>query len=219
VTPEHCEPWRGLLALDAIGELPATELASLEAHLAGCAPCRRERDELARVAPVLSRADPDHFEDHQMPARLEGAVLTRLSADARRERRRRRVWVASGAAAGAAAAAVVLVLSLALTSSPTPGHSFALRGSHGASAQVRLTSEPWGTAVHLTERGQGGGQVLWVSMRTTSGNWWAAGTYTTVAGHGATVDMACALPASEITGIWVRDAQGHTVLQGYADAA
>jgi predicted anti-sigma-YlaC factor YlaD len=219
VNAELCEHWRGLLALDAVGALATAEQAPLRAHLEQCGSCRRERDELARTAQVLPAADADHFEEHQMPAHLEEAVLARLGADARDDRRRRRAWVGGGIASGIAAAVVALGLVLAVSSSPATGHTVALHGSQGVSASVRLTSEAWGTAVRLTEHGQPGGQVLWVSMRTTGGDWWEAGTYTTVTGRGVTVDMACALPTSKITEVWVRDAAGHGVLQGYVDHA
>jgi hypothetical protein len=219
VNGDLCEHWRGLLALDAIGAMPSTERAGVDAHLQQCASCRLEHDELARAARVIPMADADHFEEHQMPAHLEGAVLTRLAADARAERRRRRVWVGTGVVGGAAAAVIALSLAVVLSSAPAPGRTVALHGSRGVAASVRLSSASWGTAVHLTENGQVGGQVLWVSMRTTSGGWWETGTYTTVAGRGVTVDMACALPTSKIAGIWVRDAAGRTVLQGYVDTA
>jgi hypothetical protein len=106
------------------------------------------------------------------------------------------------------------VVAVTLTTTPVPSRSVVLRGTPGVSASARLTAEPWGTAVHLTEHGQAAGQVLWVSMRTTDGKWWPTGTYTTVAGRAVDVDMACALKSSQIAGVWVRDAQGHTVLRG-----
>ena len=216
VTGHDCEHWRGLLALDAIAALPATERVLLDAHLDRCTTCRHEHGELLRVANVLPLVDPDHLEEHQMPAHLEKIVLSRLAGDAGRERRRRRVWVGVGAALGGAAAAVAVALGVLLASpASAPGYTVALHGSPGVTASVRLTPEPWGTAIHLSESGQPGGKMLWVSMRTTKGASWEAGTYTTVTGHGVSVDMSCALQTSKITGIWVVDAKGHTVLHGY----
>ncbi len=91
----------------------------------------------------------------------------------------------------------------------------ALRGGAGVTASARLTAEPWGTAIHLRETGQAGGQVLTVSMRTTTGSWWAAGTYRTVTGRTVQVELACGVPAAKISTIWVRDKAGRTVLKGY----
>jgi hypothetical protein len=184
VSGHDCEHWRGLLALDALAALPATERVLLDAHLDRCTTCRHEHGELLRVANVLPLVDPDHLEEDRMPAHLEKIVLSRLAGDARRERRRRRVWVGAGAALGGAAAAVVLAVGI-LLASPTsaPGYTVALHGSPGVTARVRLTSEAWGTAMHLSESGQPGGQMMWVSMRTAEGASWEVGTYTTVAGR------------------------------------
>ena len=52
-------------------------------------------------------------------------------------------------------------------------------------------------------------------MRSTGGSWWAAGTYRTVTGHAVEVELACGIPSSKITSIWVRDKAGRTVLHGY----
>jgi predicted anti-sigma-YlaC factor YlaD len=217
VTSPLCDHWRGLLAADVLGEPVGEFRAALDDHLAHCEACRYERDELARMSDVLPLADPAHFEEHQMPPELEEAVLTRLAADARSARRRRRSRVGLGALGAVAAVLAAVVLSVTLTATPAPGRTVALRGPGGVVASVRLTSEPWGTAVHLSEQGQPAGRVLWVSMRTTDGTWWPTGTYTTVAGRAVDVDMACALASNRIASVWVRDAQGHTVLQGYVD--
>jgi len=216
VSGPRCEQWRGRLAVDVIGQLPSDERSALAAHLERCVTCRHEHDELLRMAQFLPAADPGHFEDDPMPAHLEEAVLGRLADDARRERRRRRAWLGTGAVAGAAAVAAVAAV-LALASSPAPGRTVALAGGSGVSASARLTPEPWGTALALTESGEPGGRVLWVSMRTIGGGWWDTGTYTTVAGRRVSVEMSCALATSRITGIWVRDAQGRTVLHGYVE--
>jgi hypothetical protein len=117
-----------------------------------------------------------------------------------------------------AAAAVALALVFGLSGSPrTPGtgYTVALKGASGVKASARLMSEPWGTAIHLQENGQPGGQVLTVSMRSAGGSWWAAGTYRTVTGRTVQVDLACGVPTSEISSIWVRDKSGRTVLKGY----
>ena len=217
MTSPLCEHWRGLLAIDVLGEPVGEARAGLDDHLAHCEACRHERDELARMTDALSLADPAHFEEHQMPPGLEEAVLTRLGADARAARRRRRARAGLGGLGAAVAATAAVLAAVVLSAAPAPGHTVALRGASGVVASVRLTAEPWGTAVHLTERGQAGGQVLWVSMRTTSGAWWPTGTYTTVAGRAVDVDMACALSSAKIAGVWVRDAQGRTVLQGYVE--
>jgi hypothetical protein len=219
VSTSDCEHYRGLLALDAIGALPRDERGSLDDHVARCASCGHERDELARAARVLPVADPDHLDEHRMPHRLEVAVLGRLDADARHGRRVRQMRV-GGVVLGAAAAVIgALAIVVTLTAAPAASRTLALAGRPGVTASVRLTAQEWGTAVQIDEQGQPGGQVMWVSMRTTDGRWWPTGTYTTVTGGQLTVDMACALASHDIAGVWVRDAAGRTVLRGYVAGA
>jgi predicted anti-sigma-YlaC factor YlaD len=214
VTPDRCEQWQGLLALEVVGQLTETDRLALCAHLDGCRACRDQQADLAGLARVLPAADPEHLGGHDVPFELQSAVFDRLRADARQHRRARATRYALGAVA-AAAVAVALVVGLSGTGPARTGHTVALVGGAGVKATAHLTSEPWGTAIHLQETGQAGGQVLTVSMRTTAGSWWAAGTYDTVTGHTVQVDLACGVPASKIQSIWVRNGAGHTVLRGY----
>jgi hypothetical protein len=214
VSGDRCDHWHGLLAMEVVGQLPDEDRLALSAHLDGCPACRDERDGLVAVASILPAADPHHFDGHDVPFELQSAVFERLHAEARR-RRYQRLWRVGAAAVAAAAAAVALVLVLAGSPSLGPGHSVALTGRAGVTATARLTSEPWGTAIHLQETGQAGGQVLTVLMRTQSGSWWAAGTYRTVTGRAVQVQLGCGVPLSKIGSIWVRNKAGRTVLHAY----
>jgi hypothetical protein len=216
VTGDRCDHWQGLLAMEFVGQLAEEDRLALSAHLDGCEQCRDERRDLAGLARILPAADPSHLGGHDVPFELQSAVFGRLAADAGRDKRGRRVRYGIGAVAAASVAAVALVLGLSGPGSPGQGGTnVALQGSSGVVASARLTAKPWGTAVHIEESGQAGGQDLSVSMRTTSGSWWAAGTYRTVTGRPVQVDLACAVPASKITEIWVRNKAGKTVLRGY----
>jgi anti-sigma-K factor RskA len=97
-----------------LGSLTLQEQAAFERHLAGCAWCRRQMNELSVPAEVFRRAAPDY----DMPAALETLTLaaversvsengTSPSALARRLPRPRRL--AFAATAAAAAAAVVAI--------------------------------------------------------------------------------------------------------------
>ena len=209
---DHCDPFRGMIAMEVVGQLPDHERVALRAHLDGCPECRDERQDLLALAAVLPAADPDRLEQSRMPVRLETAVLERLRADGRRARRSRRTRYVVGSAAAAAVAAVASVVTLAW---PSPARAtVALRGTPGVHATAWLKAESWGTSLELHESGQAAGQVLWVSMRTESGSWWQTGTYRTD-GSSVRVNMACALKLGQIDGVWVRDGTGHVVLQGY----
>ncbi len=215
VTPDRCDHWHGLLALEVVGQLVEEDRLALSAHLDGCPACRDERTVLIGLARILPAADPDHIGGHDVPFELQTAVFDRLRADVRRHHHRRVGRVILG---GVAAAAVAVALVLGLSGpmgTPRAGYTVALTGGAGVKASARLTSEPWGTAVRLQETGQPGGQVLSVSMRSTSGSWWEAGTYRTVTGRAVEVDLACGVPASRIASIWVRTKTGRAVLSGY----
>jgi len=209
---DPCEHFRGLIAMDVVGQLSVHERVALSAHVEGCESCRDERQDLMALSAVLGTADPDRLTEDELPFSLQTAVLDRLRAEERRERRvhRRRYVVLSAAAA--VVAALVLALTLASPSGPVT-KTVALVGSPRVHATARLTAESWGTTMDLNESGQPPGQVLWVSVRTTSGSWWETGTYRT-AGSSLHITMACALAMSKITSIWVRSGSGHVVMHG-----
>jgi hypothetical protein len=197
---DPCEHFRGLIAMEVIGQLSVRERVALGAHVEGCSSCRDERHDLMMLSTVLGTADPDRFTEHELPFTLQSAVLERLRAEERRERRAHRSRYVVGSAAAAVLVAIAVVLTLVW---PPTVH-----------ATARLTAEPWGTAMDLRESGQPSGEVLTVSVRTVSGSWWQTGTYRTE-GTSDRVDMACALKMSKIKSVWVREASGHTVLHGY----
>ncbi|HLX88737.1 MAG TPA: zf-HC2 domain-containing protein [Acidimicrobiales bacterium] len=212
LTPANCEHWRGLLALEVVGQLDAGDRIALDAHVEGCAECRDERAQLAALGPMLSAADPHPEEAGELPTHLHEAVVTRLRADARRERKRERVRAFNFVAAAAAVVAALVLIGLQPWQGPA-GHTVALSGTPGVRATVTLVPEAWGTKLELQESGQPGGEVLTVSMRSSSGRWWQAGTYRTVAGHVVRVDLACAVPESSVYAVFVRDSAGRTVLR------
>jgi hypothetical protein len=210
---DPCEHFRGLIAMEVIGQLSVRERVALGAHVEGCSSCRDERHDLMMLSMVLGTADPDRFTEHELPFALQSAVLERLRAEERRERRTHRSRYVVGSAAAAVVAAIAIVATLVWPSGPMTT-TVALVGAPTVHATARLTAEPWGTAMDLRESGQPSGEVLTVSVRTVSGSWWMTGTYRTE-GTSVRVDMACALKMSKIKSVWVRAASGHTVLHGY----
>lgn len=128
-------------------------------------------------------------------------------------RRLARRWVTLGAAAALGAAVVAAIFLNG--SSPSPrSRTIALSGRPGVTASISLFGQAWGTRAVLRESGEPPGQLLTVSMRA-SGQWWVAGSYRTAAATRAlTVQFSCAVPAREITNVWVTDPEGHTVLSG-----
>jgi len=216
MTDLGCIRWQGELAMQSLGKLEPEIAVALQAHLDGCAECREHAAELAPLAGALSIASPGAVEDagvDRVPPRLQESVLGRLETEARQERRhtRRRVGVVATVAAGIAAAAVVVV---SAGSPPPTGRVVALNGSPGTVATITLVRSSSGTDVMLREHGQPVGRDFVVTMQSTSGRWWQAGSYHT---SSATVraQLTCAVEPYEITRVWVRDGTGATVLSGY----
>ncbi len=211
----QCDHFRGLLAMEVVGQITDDDAVALSAHLDGCPECRQEAADLRALAAILPAAQLAHLQNEETAPgiELERAVLVGLESEVRRSTRRRQIrYVAAGAVA---AGVVAIALVLTVSPSPNSGHNVALTGASAVHASVRLTAQSWGTAVDLEESGQPGGQVLTVSMRTASGSWWTAGTYRTVQGKVVRVTMACALPIADIETVYVKDSAGHTVLHGY----
>jgi RNA polymerase sigma-70 factor (ECF subfamily) len=218
LSSHDCDHFKGLIALEALGKLPDAEHLGLASHVNECRDCRRDERDLSELSAVLPAADLGDLGDlgeEEMPSGLPGKVLGRLHLEARRDRRVRGLRYVLGGAVAAAVVAFALVLSLDGNTSPESSLTVTLTGEPGVHASLRLTREAWGTALHLEESGQPEGRVLWVSMQTTSGKWWGAGTYRTVAGRSVQVDLACALKLSDIERVWVRDSAGDVLLRAY----
>jgi predicted anti-sigma-YlaC factor YlaD len=212
-----CEDWRGAMAMEALGKLAASERAGLRAHLDGCRACRDEASDLAAIAGALARVDAAEIAPTAaIPSALTEDVLGSLHRSARAARRRRSL-LRGGVAAGLVAASLAALGIVALRpSQPGPQQrTEVLRGAPSVTASVVLTERPWGTSLALYEQGLPAGGLYSVSMLTTSGTWWATGTYRTVSNQPVEAQMTCALPLSQISGVRITNAAGVSVLQSY----
>jgi hypothetical protein len=223
-TPE-CAEWRGLVAMHAIGQTSEDETRELFAHFAECDPCRQDADEVLGAARALSFLDAGQVDRiEQETAAVYGpsgslAVVAPVGGSGGREAAgrtgHRRRWIASaGAAVLAVAAGIVAVVAIGSSPAP-PQQRVALTGERGVVASVALTAQTWGTRADLSESGQAPGQVLTVSMRTSSGRWWVAGSYRTTSAGVTDAQLSCAVRPSEVNEVWVTDQQGRIVLRGY----
>jgi len=212
MTADH-EHWQGLMALEVVGQLDGDQRVALDAHADQCDSCRDERRAMASLSQAMEGADPDRIDPAAVPLPLEQAVLGFLHGAERRmlvTKRRRHVLV------GAAAAACLVLLGLGLSAAGgSSGTALRLSGNGAVSAGAVLSAESWGTSVRLTETDPRATTMLTVWMRTAGGSWWEAGTYRVSRGRSVDVTMACAVPTPQITGLWIRNPEGRTVLQGY----
>jgi len=225
MTIPECAEWRGLLAMHAIGQASDDEARELFEHLDECDPCRQDADEVLGAATALSFLDAGQVDRiEQETAELYGpsgslAMGPRVAGTGGPETRSRtgsrRRWMAgAGAAVLAVAAGIVAVVAIGSSSAPPP-QRVALTGEPGVVASVALTAQTWGTHADLSESGQAPGQVLTVSMRTSSGRWWVAGSYRTTSARVTEVQLSCAVRPSQVDEVWVTDQRGRTVLHGY----
>jgi hypothetical protein len=223
-TPE-CAEWRGLLAMHAIGQASDDEARELFEHFDECDPCRQDADEVLGAATALSFLDAGQVDRlEQETAALYGpsgslAVVPPVAGSGRPvaggPTGHRRRWMAgAGAAVLAVAAGIVAVVAIGSSPAP-PQQRVALTGQPGVVASVALTAQTWGTHADLSESGQAPGQVLTVSMRTSSGRWWVAGSYRTTSARITEVQLSCAVQPNQVNEVWVTDQQGRTVLRGY----
>ena len=211
-----CMRWRGEIALETVGQLDAALELGLRSHLEGCADCRAEAADLKMVGDALplgsisSLADPPN----EIPSELDELVLgaMRSAAATDRQQRRYRSIVGGLVAVGVAASAVAIVL--AATPPSAPGQTVALKAPPGVAATVTLSPSSTGSDVVLHESGQPIGGDYQMSMQTSSGTWWQAGSYR-ITGTSMTATLSCAVAPRDISRIWVRDHAGRIVMHAY----
>jgi hypothetical protein len=209
----------------AVDGLDQDEAGLVAAHLASCSACREEADELEGVVHFLSQVDVGALDVASGSERDDAttlvppgpgrAGLASPELGSWRERVARRAAVAVGTVAATIAVAASVVAASAGSVASPPGRSVTLRGENGVRATVALTSEPWGSKAVLSEAGQSAGTPYTVSMESSSGYRWVAGSYRTSSGS-TQVQLTCPVSPSQIAEVWVTGPSGHTVLSGYA---
>jgi hypothetical protein len=225
VEPDY-EHWKGLLALEAVGQLDRADRSELVAHTGGCRECREDRADLAAVVRALDLIDGAIFGQTYS---LEGAPEQVSEASAARDTAgltlltnprpgssggggtiRRSLLVTMTAVA---AIAVVVVGALALSGHPSlPTRTVALHGHDGAYGTAVLVAKPWGTSIDLSDRGQRSRQILTVSMQAEYGRAWTAGSFNSGDAGGVRVTLACALPIRQIRRVVVMNSSGNEIL-------
>jgi hypothetical protein len=208
------EPDAVLTSLGAyvLGALSPTERAEVGEHLRGCSGCREELAGLADLPGLLGsldQTDLEHLKDGEPEPDRQLLERTLLELTRRRQAQRRRSSLLTAAAALVVVATTVTAL-LAVRSTPSDHSASALGPSVSAAnttarvhAEVRLTQQPWGTALHLVLRGVPPGAhcqllaVLANGQRQTAGSWQAS--YE----GAAVIDAAADAPLNRLAGVEV----------------
>lgn len=162
------------VAAYALGVLEPAEAERYERHLAGCASCTLELEQLLPTTALLATVDPASLRQPDETSILD-RLLAAVAAERRRLRRRFRITLASGTAVAALATVLALVVGAPLLTAspgtspvPTPpvqaatppagiggeaaeGERFtATDPTTGVTVEAHLSSWDWGTAVAFT---------------------------------------------------------------------
>lgn len=216
---EHHE-LRVSLGAYVLGGLPSQEVQQVEAHLATCAECRAELDQLRPMASALSDVRRAGGVQHhaEVPADLGDQVVGAVDLERRRESRSRWTRHASIAGVAAASAAAVLVAGLALTRSDEPAkppmEAVPVSVSDArVTAGADLVNHTWGVEVKLRAKGFDRGGRYQVVVLGRDGKQYPAGEFV---GTGDK-EMVCNLNSSVIrdraNGFEVRNTAGSVVVR------
>lgn len=182
-----------LLGAYALGALDAAEAAALEAHLAGCEPCRVELRELLAVRDALGELPPEAFLEGPPPAGSQAllrATVRRAGSERAVARRRRTLRLALAAVlAGVVLAGVGGVVGRVLAPAEPPGSEVSRLASGtvvaagedpgtGAAATVTLVPESAGLRLESFITGIPEGEECEVVVRTRDGRAEVAATWT-----------------------------------------
>jgi len=166
-----------------LGQLSPSETVAVEAHLEGCAECRREADELAGVANLLPLANPERLgATISPPSDLLDRVFGRIAEERQLVRRRRKRGLLGRAGLGLAAALVALVLIVAPFG--PQGEVVSLASVlPDVTGEVTLHELPTSQWVELETKGLpvGGTFAVWIQDRAT-GKRVLCGTFTVTPG-------------------------------------
>lgn len=205
-----CADTRTALGAYVLGALDLDEHQQVRAHLADCAQCRAEYDQLAGVPSLLATVTPEQAE--QVAADLAGdrpvpqaiapsdTGLHRLLGQVRQERTRsRRSWRL--VLAGAAAAVLLAIGGGVLAGgqwfsedipggSPT-GPTLTWSGENEATdveASAELTEYGWGVRLTMVMNGIEPGQICDFRIYDTYGREWGAGSWEVTEGHAKDIE-------------------------------
>lgn len=224
-----------------LGALSPTERRAFEAHLRECDRCSEAVAELAGMPGILSRVPRE-----QAAALLEEPLSAASTADRAaadgpgpdvlpsllhrvRRRRVRARWLVAGLSAAAAAivvgfAAFALPAILQPASAPTASVVMKQVEPSPLTADLRLTSEPWGTRIDSDCRyarlaGDEGGHAWTYAMVVTdrSGAQHQISTWTAEEGTVATPVATTSIPIADIAAVDIRAAGGTVLLRSTFD--
>lgn len=212
---QSCAQWRGDIGAYIVDALDGPACDRVARHLAACAGCRADYDELVPVrdrlallavpvgglgpAPARPPARPSPRPSGRAPARLPESAAARLGL--------RRWLVAAGAVLAAAATAVAVLLS-----SGAQARTFrAVDGVTGVSGSAQLQATSTGTQISLTARGLPRSERC-ILVAVTSGDSDIAGSWAAGYDGSARIAGTTAIAANQLTALRIESDTGVLLL-------
>jgi len=208
-----------------LGALDAEEAKAVEAHVATCADCRAEIEQLELLPALLDAIPPARAEvlskEPAVPQEEQAppALLARVRAR-RRSLRLRWAGVVTGAAAASLAAGLALgpVVTTAPGAEPTPtatstpAASYKLASPDGAQVDLALVRKGWGTELDLSCHGMPSSGVFSVWVVTADGAQERAASWSSTGYSGkAVLTGATSYQLASIRSIEIRDGTDRTL--------
>jgi hypothetical protein len=209
-----CAEWRGEIGAYIVGALDDPAHAQVSRHLAECAGCRAEYDELVPIRAWLGRLA---LAERGMEPRRLWAVRQRAARPRRagprgtrpggtRGRGTWRLLAAGSAVVGGAAFAVAVVVV-----GPSARSFSAVDGATGVSGHAQLHSTPVGTQIDLTASGlPAGKRCVLVAVGRDGAD--IAGTWDATYEGSARIAGISAVPAGQLTELRIESAAGLVLL-------
>ncbi|MGY3319463.1 anti-sigma factor family protein [Arthrobacter sp. TE12232] len=211
-----------LLGAYLLGGLEPAEAAAFEQHLAVCADCRQELDELASLPALLDAVPvPDAVRLTAAATAARDRALVRpepmpvprrlLDELARRRRTVRRRWVSAVGGAAAACLALGILAGPLLNQPAKPDASYSVTASSGLEVTVGLVRKTWGTELAVDARSLpvDGTLSLWVKDR--DGGEDRACAWTATPTGKVRITGATPVQLAKITSVEMRNEQQQTV--------
>lgn len=207
MTAEHRRV-REQLAAYALGA--EVDRAAVRAHLEGCADCRAELAELARVTDRLRLVDGPAPAPAAPPEDVAERLFGRLALARRRARLRAGAVTTAAAVVGALA---VTVLPREATPDLPPARPVAFTvAPEGVTASAELRDWGWGTQMVLDVEGLPRDERLAVWLEQPDGSRVPAGSFTTTGGD-LTMWLGAGIPTEDAVALGASAADGTTVLR------
>jgi hypothetical protein len=223
-----CAQWRGDIGACIIGAVDSRARARVSRHLAVCAGCRAEYDDLAPVRawlgllPLPARPEPGSPQQPG-PARPDLPFDAAPVPRSPRESRARPAPPAPGLlaaiglrrrsllAAAAAAAAAVAVLAALVISGPAAPSFRAVNSATGVTGHAQLHGTPAGTEIDLTASGLPAGKRC-ILVAVAPGGADIAGTWDATYDGSARITGTSAFPASRLRALRIESDTGLPLL-------